>query len=248
MDLYLVRSSIIQALKEFLPQCKGVFLDIGCGEMPYKPLIQQSGGITKYIGMDIENPKYQINVKPDIFWNGTHIPLADNYIDCAMATELFEHLPDINAVLKEIIRILKPGGTLFFTVPFIWPLHDMPQDEYRYTPFSIRRHLEHTGFQIDQLQALGGWDASLAQMIGLWVKRRPMSDENRREFMTNLFPFYQELIKFEAQHKPPAYEDMSRESSMITGLKGIVQKPAREPDAPNKVSTPRKAHNKSHRR
>jgi len=223
MDLYLVRSSILRALKEFLPQCKGVFLDVGCGEMPYKQLILQYA--EKYIGLDIENPAYQKAVKPDIFWDGKHIPLNDNSIDCAMATELFEHLPDIETVLKEIRRVLKSGGSLFFTIPFLWPLHDMPHDEYRYTPVSLQRHLRNAGFDGIRIISLGGWDASLAQMIGLWLKRRPMSVDKRIEFIKSLFPFYNGLIKEEMQNDQLSYDEMLRQNVMVTGLTGTAIKP-----------------------
>ncbi|MGQ9569633.1 MAG: glycosyltransferase [Thermodesulfovibrionales bacterium] len=226
MDFYLVRSSILQALKEFLPQCKGTFLDVGCGKMPYKQLILQN--VKNYIGLDIENPVYQKIVKPDIFWDGKHIPLSDNSVDCAMATELFEHLPDIETVLKEIRRVLKPGGKIFFTVPFLWPLHDMPNDEYRYTPVSLQRHLRNAGFNDIQIRAQGGWDASLAQMIGLWLKRRPMSEEKRREFIELLFPFYKELVEMEKKNKLFDYDEMLRENIMITGLTGTATKPLKQ--------------------
>jgi len=222
MDLYIVRSSILHALKEFLPQCKGVFLDIGCGEMPYKSLIFPH--VEKYIGLDIENHKYQKNIKPDIFWNGRHIPLDDNSVDCAMATELFEHVTDIESVLNEIKRVLKPGGSLFFTVPFLWPLHDNPQDEYRYTPFSLKRHLQNAGFSDVKIEAMGGWDASLAQMMGLWVRRNPMTDEERNALVKTIFPFYQYLLERESSRGKLIYDDMHQKSTMITGLSGTALK------------------------
>jgi len=225
MDLYIVRSEIYHSLYKFLQHCEGILLDIGCGEMPYKEMILKNSKITKYIGMDIENPKYQVNTKPDIFWDGDVIPLEDNSVDCAIATELFEHLPDIERVLEEIRRVLKPQGKFFFTVPFLWPLHDNPQDEYRYTPFSLKRHLENAGFTEINIEAMGGWDASLAQMIGLWVRRSPMTSEERARFTELIYPFYKELLEREKRSKTITYEDMLNSSIMITGLTGTCIKP-----------------------
>jgi len=31
----------------------------------------------------------------------------------------------------KLVRVLKPGGLLFLTLPFLWPLHSVPNDEYR---------------------------------------------------------------------------------------------------------------------
>ncbi len=101
--------------------------------------------MSRYIGLDLENNPIYEN-RPDITWKGNTIPLDDGSIDCAICTEVLEHLPDPEAVLSEIHRVLKPDGLVFISVPFLWPLHDVPYDEYRYTPFSLRRHLTASGF------------------------------------------------------------------------------------------------------
>lgn len=218
IDRFLVRSSILKEIKNILPELKGTLLDIGCGEMPYKELLLSEPSLVKrYIGIDIENPIYQQKRRPDLFWDGINMPLDDNSIDCAVATELFEHLPDLAGVLKEIKRVLKPGGILFFTIPFLWPLHDIPNDEYRYTPFSLERIFRKTGFTALNIKAMGGWNASLAQMIGLWLRRSPISEIQRKEFSEILFPLYKYLIEHDSL--PSNF----KESIMITGLTGTVK-------------------------
>jgi ubiquinone/menaquinone biosynthesis C-methylase UbiE len=146
-------------------------------------------------------------------------------VDCAVSTEVFEHIPNLISTLQEICRVLKPGGKIFFTVPFLWPLHDMPQDEYRYTPFSLKRVIQQSGYSKIVIKAHGGWDASLAQMIGLWVTRSPMDSIKRAEYMQLLYPFYQQLIANAETSTPPSYENMCSESIMITGLYGTAEKP-----------------------
>jgi SAM-dependent methyltransferase len=225
MDIFWIRKSILRELTEYLVNCRGVLLDVGCGEMPYKSMVLNQPAITRYLGLDIENPNYQAKLKPDIYWDGIRIPLPDESVDCAVATEIFEHVPDLEATLREIRRVLKPGGSIFFTVPFLWPLHDVPQDECRYTPFSLKRTLLQSGYCDIDIKAHGGWDASLAQMIGLWVKRRPMDSSRRDEFMQLLYPFYKRLVTEADTSTPLSYENMSTESVMITGLYGTAEKP-----------------------
>jgi hypothetical protein len=60
---------------------------------------------------------------------------------------------------------------LYFTVPFLWSLHEVPYDIARYTPFALNNSLEKNKFINAEIKALGGWHASFAQMISLWNRR-----------------------------------------------------------------------------
>jgi SAM-dependent methyltransferase len=222
LDIYIVRKTILSALQENLPKLSGTLLDVGCGYMPYKQLLLSSASkVEEYIGLDLANNIYQ---KPDLEWDGQKIPLEDNIIDCIIATEVFEHCPEPEIVMKEIYRVLKPDGILFFTVPFLWPLHTVPYDEYRYTPFSLERHLTNSGFKDIEIKALGGWDKALAQMLGLWLKRRLGKARSRKLIILSkllsilCFPLIFLLIKLD--QLPVTFS----ESSMITGLTGTAQK------------------------
>ena len=218
IDIYYVRKSIVKAIDENLSNFKGIFLDLGCGEMPYKKYIMDNSGITEYIGVDIENPAYQANVKPDIFWNGEAIPLDDDSVDTVMATELFEHIPDLKSILEEIKRVLRPGGICFFTSPFLWPLHDVPYDECRYTPYRLNRLFENAGFKEIHLKPLGGWNASFAQMIGLWFKRSNASKAYKESLLEPLLSIYNSLIQMDV------VPDNFEEGDMITGITGLACK------------------------
>lgn len=219
IDRFLIRSSILDALKHNHAKFIGVLLDVGCGQSPYKPLLMSSPGQVKsYIGLDLENNPIHAN-QPDITWRDGKIPLDDNTVDCAICTEVLEHCPNPEAVLKEICRVLVPNGILFLTVPFLWPLHEVPHDEYRYTPFSLSRHLSASGFADIELRPLGGWDASLAQMLGLWVRRRPMRGWVKAMLSYLLLLPIRWLINKDKQKK-----NSFAESAMITGLSGTARK------------------------
>jgi SAM-dependent methyltransferase len=135
-----------------------------------------------------------------------------------MATEVLEHCPEPEVVLSEIGRVLKPKGVFFFTVPFLWPLHDSPYDEYRYTPFALKRHLANSGFENVRMKSLGGWDASLGVMLGLWVRRSPMGKLRRRILSVLLAPVICHLHRCDCA--PPVDTDQT----MLVGIAGICCK------------------------
>jgi SAM-dependent methyltransferase len=223
LDSYHVRHSILMALKNVAPLLSGTVLDIGCGQMPYKSLILSAPSrADRYLGLDLP-PGKQYHYAPDLPWDGRTIPLPDSSIDCAVTTEVLEHCPEPNLVLAEVSRVLKPNGLFFATVPFLWPLHDVAYDEYRYTPFCLERILAIAGFFEIQIRAFGGWDASLAQMLGLWVCRRPMSEIKRRIIRRSVVPLYRWLIS----HDSPPKSFMV--SEMITGFAITAKKATRRP-------------------
>jgi SAM-dependent methyltransferase len=192
--------------------------------MPYKPLLlSDESKVEKYIGIDLEGGRHSQRNPPDLLWDGKTIPLESETIDSAIATEVFEHCPNPELVMREIWRVLKPGGILFFTVPFLWNLHETPYDEYRYTPFALERHLIQSGFRETNIKAMGGWDAALAQMLSLWVRRRLRGGGRKRQLLREtLSRLLLPVIKFlyERDRTPKEF----KEGTMMTGLMGTARK------------------------
>jgi SAM-dependent methyltransferase len=227
LDRYLIRRAILCALLSQRDRLRGTLLDVGCGQMPYRSILTgPDGQVTGYLGLDFAvNPIH--DNQPDLCWENGRIPLADASVDSALCTEVLEHCPDPDAVLSEVARVLRPGGCLLFSVPFLWPLHEVPYDHYRYTPFALRRHLTKAGFGSIQIQAMGGWDASLAQMLGLWVRRRPMGRLRRALLSLLVYPLYRWLVQADGR---AAVE--FTESQMLTGLWGTAVKPGKQKSEP----------------
>lgn len=220
LDRYLVRTSIFEALKISSQNFAGNLLDIGCGKMPYREYLLRDSPIDSYTGLDIESAiEYDSSISADFTWDGVTMPFENDSYGCAFGTEVLEHCPDPECILCEVHRVLKPGGVFFFTVPFLWNLHEVPHDEYRYTPFSLERHLKNSGFKEIDIKALGGWHASMAQMLGLWVRRSPMTPRMRKILSYVLLPIVRKLITLDGKNKPSFVE-----GQMITGLYGIARK------------------------
>ncbi len=220
LDNYYSRRSILNVINSNLIYLKGDLLDVGCGRMPYKEILLENSYIESYKGVDINTALvYDADVKPDFFWDGVTLPFDSNSFNCIIATEVLEHCPNPDVILDEILRVLKPEGFFLLTVPFLWSLHEVPNDEYRFTPFSLERHLRNSGFKEIEINATGGWHASMAQMLGLWVMRSPMKENKRRIFSKIIKPVMKQLIKLD---KPDQIK--FKEGLMITGLYGTARK------------------------
>ena len=219
LDRYFVRTSISKSLTKMAPNFRGKLLDAGCGEMPYKSTILNNFNVTEYVGLDIEGAlDYNSKVKPDFEWNGVSMPFADNTFDTVLATEVLEHCPHPLVYLSEACRVLKPTGKIIFTVPFLWTLHEVPHDEYRYTPFALQRLFKESGFKESTILPLGGYDASLAVMLGLWINRHRGTSLLDKILRKILMPIIRKLIAIDL---PTA--DF-KEGSIYTGFYGFAEK------------------------
>lgn len=130
---------------------RGAFIDLGCGEMPYRPFVEKQ--TETYHTFDIEERTAGVTYVGDI-QSMPQVP-SDTY-DTAVSLEVFEHVPDPRAAAAEVFRILRPGGTFIMSVPHMSRLHEEPYDFFRYTKYGVRRILEDTGFVDVDITKRGG--------------------------------------------------------------------------------------------
>jgi SAM-dependent methyltransferase len=112
---------------------------------------------------------YSLNLsadkQPDIRSDAARLPLASGCCDAAICTEVLEHVPDPRPVIAEISRVLKSGGALLITVPFLFPFHADPFDFGRYTETFWRDNLARAGFAPVELEKQGLYWSVLFEML-----------------------------------------------------------------------------------
>lgn len=103
--------------------------------------------------------------RPDVVCDASTTPFSENSFDAVICAELLEHVRDPRRVLLEVSRILRPGGKLIASVPFLFPIHGDPEDYGRYTDHFWQMELEGCGFSNIVLVKQGAWHGVLAEMI-----------------------------------------------------------------------------------
>lgn len=143
-------------LKQNLSLMNGRVIDLGCGTAPYKKDIIKVAD--EYIGVDWKNSLHNqtcVDVLADLT---KRLPFDDGYADTVVSFQVMEHLPEPKFFLSECHRILKGGGMLFITVPFMWHVHEAPHDYYRYTRYGLEYMLEKVRFsEIEIKENTGFW-------------------------------------------------------------------------------------------
>jgi len=138
----------------------GKVLDVGSGGQPYRKYC----GHLDYRAHDfgqldassqiIEGQYGKLDYVSDI----VHIPENDGAFDAIVCTEVLEHVPDPVAAVKEMARLLRPGGRLILTAPLGAFLHQKPYHFYGgYTPFWYHKYLIEAGFADVMVTPNGGF-------------------------------------------------------------------------------------------
>ena len=151
-------------------------VDVGCGLQPYRHFFLH----TRYVGIDVEASGRKAEEKcADEYFDGIRIPLESESFDAVLCTEVLEHAVDPELLVAEIFRILRPGGHLCVTVPFMWGLHELPYDFRRFTSFGLAKLVSGCGFEIDHQENLTVGARAVRMLI----------DSEVNNFLVNVAPY-----------------------------------------------------------
>lgn len=152
-------------------------VDIGSGRMPYRQDLQKRYKTV----IAIDHPKvanlYKGATKPDIYADVCDkLPIKSNNCNVCTLLQVLEYLEKPERAFKEIFRILKPGGLLVLSSPFLYPIHDAPYDRSRFTDTQINYLLKTAGFEKISCNAQGNfwefWTLSLLVFMFVNLKKK----------------------------------------------------------------------------
>lgn len=111
----------------------GRCLDLGCGDGTLAPLLVERAGPGRWIGLDLDPREVRLAARAGVYRGvcaaaAQRLPLASEALDLVLSNSALEHMDDLDRVLAEAARVLRPGGRLVFTVPsdrfhrqLLWP-------------------------------------------------------------------------------------------------------------------------------
>jgi SAM-dependent methyltransferase len=139
-------------------------LDLGCDHKPYFPLFEPYA--RRYVGLDVARTTPQV----DVVGGASATPFASGRFDAVLCSQVLEHVPDPMVTVKEIARLLKPGGRVLLSTHGTFIYHPHPTDFWRWTQEGLTKLFTDSGcFEEIELHANGGTGHCLAYLFAVYV-------------------------------------------------------------------------------
>jgi SAM-dependent methyltransferase len=123
-------------------------LDLGCGSRPFRRVYDNL--VAYSVGVDVPFSPHELG-DVQVYAYGTSLPFCDASFNVVLCTEVMEHVPEPEKLLREVNRVLRPGGLLILTTPFLVPLHEPPYDFYRYTLYGLKYLCDKAGLSVQHI-------------------------------------------------------------------------------------------------
>lgn len=165
------RMAWVKNILSSIPRGKSL-LDAGAGHQRYKKycnhlnyVSQDFSGFNTNIAKEGLHTFYDysgIDVVSDI----QQLPFKNQSFDVVLCTEVLEHIPSPHTALLEFSRILKPGGLLIITAPFVSFTHYAPHHySTGFSKYYYEHHLPSMKFEISAMESNGNYFSFLAQEL-----------------------------------------------------------------------------------
>lgn len=221
------RERWLKKVLDQIPQNSRI-LDAGAGTQQYKKfckhLIYVSQDFAEYDGKGdmhgLQTGEFDYSTL-DIVSDIISIPVNDNSFDAIMCVEILEHVPEPSLALKELMRILKPGGKLILTAPFNSLSHYTPYHfSTGFNKYWYNYHLEKYNGEIISIEPNGNYFEYIAQE----VYRIPnISKKYTKKKFANVF-LYSLILPFQIVLRYLSKKDNGSEDLLCHGYHVLAKK------------------------
>jgi SAM-dependent methyltransferase len=140
---------------------RGVVLDLACGESPFRSLFPKCSA---YIRVDFAPSDVEV-IQGDML----AIPLPDDSVDTVLLFQAITDVPRPEEALREVRRVLRPGGRVVIYESMSYPEHDLPRDYYRLMPQGLRFLAGEAGLDCASVVYLGGLFTRFASLSNKFI-------------------------------------------------------------------------------
>ncbi len=135
-----ISKSVTEAVNSFLTQqpSDAMGLNFGAGPTDY--------------GANVINLDVYEGESIDIVNEGLELPFRDASLDFVLTQEVLEHVPDPFFAVREISRVLKPGGMCYCQLPFQIGYHPGPTDYWRFSVQGIKELFSGAGWEVQKVE------------------------------------------------------------------------------------------------
>jgi SAM-dependent methyltransferase len=153
----------MQQVRQYI---KGKVLNAGCGNRDLGDILRGFGA-GEIINYDIES-----SIPGAIRGSLIDTPFASDEFDTIICNAVLEHVPEIDCVMRELTRVLKPGGYFVASVPFLQPYHRSPTDFRRYTSEGLEEIGRLHGLRTVEILPVHTITQTLGWIAWEWAKEK----------------------------------------------------------------------------
>jgi SAM-dependent methyltransferase len=155
----------------------GRALNAGCGNRDITETLRGFGA-TEVVNYDIASEIPGARLGPL-----EKMPFAAAEFDSILCNAVLEHVEAPEPVIREMVRVLRPGGYLVVAIPFLQPFHPCPGDFRRYTREGMRRLGIDSGLEVIAIHPTH----TIAQTLG-WIIWTYLEEKKSRVRKAILYP------------------------------------------------------------
>jgi SAM-dependent methyltransferase len=137
-------------------------LDVGCGSKPYEPFFTPA--VAEYVGVDVANPAAELEGTVE------EIPVPDGSFELVVCTQTLEHATDPAQAVRELHRVVAPGGRVLVSTHGVQVYHPNPDDYWRWTHAGLERLFRENAFwSAVTVTPASGTTACLGMLVATFI-------------------------------------------------------------------------------